>query len=464
VADSDRRDFLKRLMWGMGALSAPVLPLASGCAPDLPTHPNVLFICIDDLNDWVGVMGGHPQAKTPHIDALARSGVLFANAHCDAPECMASRSAVLTGQRPATSGIYSGFHDSLRDALPRAVTLPQAFMQTGYRVLGSGKVFHRPDPASWHEYHPSKREPVPRQPKPGTRLNALPITGRVKFKRLIDWGSLDVPEAKLSDPQAVAWVSAQLVRPREASLFLACGLSRPHVPWYVPEEYFALHPLEEVVVPPEKPDDLADVPPGNGRHSDSWRLAVDRGTERDVVRTYLAAVSFADAMVGRLVAALRESPRAAETIVVLWSDNGLHLGEKGHFGKRRLWEEATRIPCVISAPGVSRPGGVCTRPVSLVDLFPTLVELCRLEFAGPLDGESLVPLLRDPHAPRERPALSTSGKGNHAVRSERWRYIRYRDGAEELYDHDTDPDEWHNLAEDPRYAPVRAELARWLPS
>jgi arylsulfatase A-like enzyme len=273
------------------------------------------------------------------------------------------------------------------------------------------------------------------------------------LRRAFVWGSLDVPEEELTDPQAVAWAERVLARQHDAPFFLACGLSRPHLPWYVPQEYFDRYPLEEVVVPTAPRDGTE----GSGR----WATIAEQDLEREVVGAYLACISFADAMVGRLVAAARRSPRGDDMLIVLWSDNGIHLGEKSHFGKSRLWEESTRVPLVIAGPGIEP--GVCEQPVSLVDVYPTLVELCGLGFEGELDGMSLVPLLRSPDAPRTRPALTTNGAGNHAVRTERWCYIRYRDGAEELYDHDADPDQWHNLAGDPRYADVAVRLARWLP-
>lgn len=466
-----RREFLKRIPLGLAALSAP---MASACSKPQPQsqRPGVLFISIDDLNDWVGALGGHPQAQTPNIDALAARGVLFSNAHCDAPGCFASRVATLTGLRPSTSGVYNRFSHPLRATLPEVVTLPQSFMRAGYRVVGTGKVFHEPDPASWHDYYPSKRQTIPSEYSPPRRLNAavLPrpdtpnslLPDATELRKHLDWGSLDVPRSELSDPQAVAWATQQLARSDEGPLFLACGLYRPHVPWYVPKEFFDLYPLEDLQRPLRLNDDLADVPeiasPPN-----TWQRIVDHGQERPAMRAYLAAVSFADSLVGELLAGLDASGRADDTIIVLWSDNGMHLGEKSHIFKSRLWEESTRIPLVIVAPGVTSPGGVCERPVNLTDLYPTLTELCAVPAPEPLDGSSLVPLLRRPSAPWGRPAIITNGPGNIAIRTQRWRYIRYRDGSEELYDHDADPHEWTNLAAEPTYRPVIADLARWLP-
>jgi arylsulfatase A-like enzyme len=285
--------------------------------------------------------------------------------------------------------------------------------------------------------------------------------GLPELGKHFDWGSLDVPRSELSDPQVVAWATQQLAQSHEVPLFLACGLYRPHVPWYAPREYFDLYPIEDLETPLRLRDDLADVP--NAPSTDTWDWIVGHGQEREALRAYLAAISFADSLVGELIAGLDASGRADDTIIVLWSDNGMHFGEKSHIFKSRLWEESTRIPLVIVAPGITSPAGVCERPVNLTDLYPTLAELCSVPAPEPLDGSSLVPLLKRPNASWDRPAIITNGPGNHAIRTQRWRYIRYRNGGEELYDHDADPHEWTNLAGEPAYRPIIEELARWLP-
>jgi len=449
-------------------------------------RPNVLFIAIDDLNDWVGCLGGYAGVRTPHIDRLAARGMLLTNAHCPAPVCNASRTAVLTGLAPWRTGIYNNA-SWWRPVLPEVVTLPERFRAAGYLVAGGGKVYHHTPgfnpPDQWHEYFDQVFDDPWHRPKagdirpvrsvrwpPGFPLNGLGnVAGlpRPVNPMEFDWGPLEKEELEMGDGQMVAWACRFLKARHEKPFFLAVGTFRPHLPWYAPRAHFKRYPIEAIHLPPIKVDDLDDVP-ATGRKFATARkpdimLVKRAGRWREAIRAYLACVSYADALIGRLVDALDASGQAERTIIVLWSDHGWHLGEKGHWHKMTLWERATRVPLVVVAPDVTRPGSRCTRPVSLLDLYPTLVELCGLEPVEGLDGESLLPLLEDLDAPRRRPALTTYLRGNHAVRDDRWRYIRYADGGEELYDHRTDPHEWSNLAGDPRYGRVKARLARWLP-
>lgn len=420
-------------------------------------RPNVLFLAIDDLNDWTGFLGGHPQSKTPNLDRLAARGMSFGRAYCAAPACNPSRAALLTGIRPSTSGVYTN-SQPWRPAMPDAVTLPQHFMKAGYEVLGGGKIFHGSfeDPASWQEYFPRPGDPMP----PGRPVNGIPRTAH------FDWGPVDVPDEAMSDHKVVDWAIDQLDRPHETPLFLAVGLFRPHLPWYAPRRDFDAHPAAEVVLPEVPDDDLADVPRAGRRMAKpegDHRKVLEHDQWQEAVQGYLASIAFADRQVGRLLDALDRSPIADNTIIVMWGDHGWHLGEKQHWRKFALWEEATRVPFVIAAPGVAEPGSRCERTVSLMDVYPTLIDLCGLPERRELEGASLSPLLRDPTASWDRPALTTHGRKNHAVRSERWRYIRYEDGSEELYDHDLDPNEWRNLADDPEHGEIKAALAASLP-
>lgn len=422
----------------------------------------MLFIAVDDLNDWIGALGGHPQARTPNLDRLAARGVLFTRAYCSAPACNPSRASLLTGVRPSTSGVYHN-RDPWRKAMPDAVTLPQHFMASGYRVMGGGKIYHGafPDPPSWHEHLARPADPMP----PERPLNGIPRTAH------FDWGPIDAANEEMGDWKVVSWAIERLERKHEEPLFLAVGLYRPHLPWYVPREYFRAFPADGVILPRVRDDDLDDVPPAGrriARPERDHRRVVESGNWKRAVSGYLSSIAFADAQLGRLLDAFDRraaaEPALANTIIVLWGDHGWHLGEKKHWRKFALWEEATRVPLIIIAPGVTRPGTRCDRTVSLLDLYPTLVELCGLPPRAGLEGRSLVPLLRDPRSPWKRPAVTTFGRGNHAVRSERWRYIRYSDGSEELYDHDRDPMEWTNLAGREDLAAVKKQLAAWLPS
>jgi arylsulfatase A-like enzyme len=458
------------LVWAALALSLP----APSSADSPPARPNVLFIAVDDLNDWVGPLGGHPQARTPNLDRLATRGLVFTRAYTAAPACNPSRASILCGLRPSTTGVYHN-HQPWRRALPEAVTLPQHFRAAGYIALGCGKIYHggMNDPASWDEYPglgatprpadapapPSPTEPAPSPPSARPRPPAR--TGN------LTWGPLDIPEDEMPDARNVAWAADFLGRKHEKPFFLAVGLVRPHLPWRVPRKYFELFSAADVKLPEVKENDLDDVPAAGRRMAAperDHRAIVEGKRWPEAVAAYLASIAFMDAMLGRLLDAFDRSPHAASTIVVLWGDHGWHLGEKEHWRKFALWEEATRVPLIISAPGVTRPGARSERVVSLLDLYPTLSELCGLPPRAGLEGQSLAPLLRDPEAAWERPALMTHGRGNHAVRTERWRYIRYADGSEELYDHQRDPGEWANLAACESLADEKAALRAHLPA
>ncbi len=438
---------------------------ASMALPELAfsaEKPNVLFIAIDDLNDWIGCLGGHPDVKTPNLDRLAQRGTLFTNAHCSAPLCNASRASLMTGLLPSSTGVYSN-RQPFRRVRPDAVTLPMHFMEHGYRAVGGGKIYHGgfPDPPSWQEYFPSQKQNKPPDPAPeNPPLNGIPNTGH------FDWGPIDVADGDMGDWQVADWAIGELGKKHDKPFFHAVGIFRPHLPWYVPRKYFEMYPPEEVTLPNINENDLDDIPPMGvqiAKPDRDHKKVMETNNWRKAVSAYLACVSFADACVGRVIDALDRSPYADNTIIVLWSDHGWHLGEKLHWRKFALWEEATHNVMMVVAPGVTRPGVRCARPVTLLDIYPTLVELCGLRPKEGLEGQSLVPLLKDSNISWERPALTTYKRGNHSVRTERWRYIRYNDGTEELYDHDNDELEWNNLAKGPKYADVKAELARWLP-
>jgi len=379
-------------------------------------------------------------------------------------------------------------HGWWRPALPGVLTLPEHFRKGGYLAVGGGKVFHHTlgnnPPGLWDHYQPQVQDapwhfefPLPGQQrrKPGVHWpEGFPLNG-IEAVRLgrkpprffpeFDWGPLDRSDLSMGDGQMVRWAVEFLGRKQEKPFFLAAGIYRPHLPWYAPRKYFELYPLEGIELPRLKPDDLDDVPPAGRRmvsRRADFELILREGKYREAVQAYLASISFADALVGRLLDALDASPYARNTLIVLWSDHGWHLGEKSHWHKMTLWERATRVPFIVSGPGVAR-GKECRRPVGLIDIYPTLVDLCSLPERADLDGISLVSLLKDPGGARDRPALTTYLRGNHAVRDGRWRYIRYANGDEELYDHEGDPREWTNLASHPEWEHIKRRLARWLP-
>jgi arylsulfatase A-like enzyme len=466
------------------ALVAGVAPTASAATP--PSRPTVLMIAVDDLNDWVGYLGGHPDVKTPHLDRLAARALAFTNAHCPAPVCNPSRVAILTGKLPSTTGIY-GNDARWHEIMPGVASLPGHFKAHGYHVAGGGKVNHHTPGfnrlGDWHAYFDqifdshfqtahARGDDTSRWTWPaGFPLNGLPAVKALarppQNANEFDWGPWDARDEQMGDGQLVEWIAKFLAAPPAQPFFLAAGIYRPHLPFYAPRKYFDLYPPEKITLPPVKADDLDDLPAGGQRMAADRRgdleLVRAAGQYREILQAYLASVTFCDALVGRLLDALERSPAARNTIVVLWSDHGWHLGEKNHLHKFTLWERSTRVPFLILAPGVTRAGSRTARPVGLVDLFPTLAELCGLPPVAGLDGQSLVPLLRDPTRAWDRPALTTHGAGNHTLRSERWRYIRYADGGEELYDHRNDPHEWTNLAGSPEFAAIKADLAQALP-
>jgi arylsulfatase A-like enzyme len=419
-------------------------------------RPNVLFVAVDDLNSWIGALKGHPGVKTPNLDRLAARGVAFTRAYCPAPACNPSRAALLTGRRPSSSGVYHN-DQPWRPVLRDAVTLPRYFRDHGYEVRGGGKIFHGgyDDAGAWEGRLPRPQDPNP----PGRPLNGIARTAA------FDWGPLDVPDEQMGDWKLAEAAAEYLGQAREKPFFLAVGFAKPHLPWYVPRRYFDMFPLESVQLPEVSADDLTDVPAAGQRMARSGqdhRKVVESDNWKRAVQGYLASVAFADACVGRLLDGLDRGPHARNTVVVLWGDHGWHLGEKEHWRKFALWEQAARTTLLIAGPGVTPAR--CGRTVDLMDLYPTLVEYCGLPARPGLEARSLMPLLRNAGAEFDRPVLTTHGRGNHSVRSERWRYIRYADGGEELYDHDADPREWKNRAAEAALAPVKADLARHLPA
>jgi len=468
----------------VNAFAWPACVAATGTAD---ARPNVLMIIIDDMNDWMGALEGHPLVQTPNMDRLAARGLLFTNAHIVAPVCNPSRAAVFTGRYPHNTGIYTN-RSRWHQVLPGVTSLPGHFKENGYKVYGGGKVHHHTPgnnrDSDWHEYfdqvfdshyqtdyRAAGRAQIRNWQWPeGFPLNnieAVRTLSTADNPREFDWGPFDRDDLDMGDGKMVAWAKQILARPPAEPFFMAAGIYMPHLPWYAPRKYFDQYPLESITPPPIKEDDLDDLPPAGlamaaNRRGD-LELIRREGKYLDVIQAYLACISYADALVGHLIDALDSGPAAGNTIVVLWSDHGWHFGEKEHLHKFTLWERSTRIPYIIAAPGVTTPGTRTSQPASMIDTFPTLTDLCRLPAVPGIDGTSIVPLLRNPQHVWPRPALITHGFRNHALRSERWRYIRYEDGGEELYDHATDPHEWTNLAGDPAHAAVKASLAAFLP-
>ena len=456
-------------------LSALFLSPTSESASAALARPNVLFIAVDDLNDWDGCLKGHPQTKTPNLDRLARSGVLFSNAHCPAPACNPSRTAIFSGVPPYRSGLYNNTQ-KLRDVLPRAELLPRHFSRNGYWSAGSGKLLHYIiDPQSWDDYFPEKAkdDPFPRTFDPPNRPISLPVGGPWQYRET-DWAALDVTDEQYGGDWLVTkWIGEQLQRAHDKPFFLACGIYKPHEPWFVPKEYFEPFPLEAIQPGPGyKADDLDDVPPAGQKLARNryFEHIQKEGQWKKGIQAYLASIRFADAMLGRVLDALEKSPQRDNTIVVLWSDHGWHLGEKEHWQKYTGWRLCTRVPLIIrvpkGAPGLpegTTAGAVCDRSVSLTDLFRTLTDLCGLPASQNKDASerSLVPLLRDPKAAWPHAAITQlQTPETYSVSHDHWRYIHYSNGDEELYDIAADPHEWTNLLHDKTTAELKARAAQ----
>lgn len=415
---------------------------------------NVLFIAVDDLNHWCGYTKRNKQVKTPNIDRLSKMGVSFTNAHCAAPACNASRAAVLSGLRPSTSGCYTNKH-FWQKYIPKGISLNVTFKEAGYHVMGVGKIFHKHTldtlyTSEWDEYASISKNPTGGATADQGYLEPLP---------------LDMKDEDLADWDYVSYCIEKLQKKYEKPFFLSCGLQKPHLPWAVPKKYYDMFPLDQIELPPHIKDDLADIPEAGRNNSNriEHQKFLNLGRWKDAVQSYLATIAYADVCIGRLLDALENSAYKNNTIVVLWGDHGWHLGEKEHWRKSTLWEEATRAPMVWYAPGVTKPNTICNKPVDLMSIYPTLLELTEIDKPEHLEGRSIVPLLKNPTAMWDGVAVTTDDYMNHAVRTQRWRYIRYANGDRELYDHNNDEYEWTNLAEDPVYAPEIERLSAYFP-
>ncbi len=453
----------------------------SSYAADRP--PNVLFLAVDDMNDWVGCLETTPHAITPNIDALAARGVNFTNAHTAGVFCAPSRAAIFSGQYASTTGCYTSPNYFVHH--PEIESLQMSFAKAGYTTLGAGKLYHHPagaiDQRGWTEFflrNQFQREggwaleswssdtPVP-QPFPASIYNqGKQVTGGL----FLEWGPIpNEREEEMADTIRINWAVKQLQKKHDKPFFLACGIYAPHFPNYCPQKYFDMYDPEKISLPPMKDDDLEDLPPKIRREKENRRrthhdklVAID--AVDDAIHGYLACMSYADAMMGRVLDALESSPYADSTIVVLWSDHGYHHGEKGHWGKHTLWERTSNVPFIWAGPGIAQ-GQKSDVTVSLIDMYTTFVEVCDLPPPSQLlEGTSLAGTLADPATAKDRNVLLPYVvPGEYAVINRDWRYIRYGDNGEELYYVRKDPNEWNNLASDPKYVGVMAELRRSAP-
>ncbi|VGO13276.1 Choline-sulfatase [Pontiella desulfatans] len=435
------------LLWGMAS-----------CAHAIEeTRPNVLLIAVDDLNDWIGCMGGHPQAQTPNMDRLAKLGVLFTNAHCQSPVCNPSRASMMSGLYPETTGIYF-LNPPPKESpvLQKTVMMPQRFETEGYFVSGAGKLFHNGGKQN-ETYVPNYGGSFGGfGPFPKKKLSSFPGV------KLWDWGAFPERDDQMPDHKVADWAVGQLKQEFDRPFFLAVGFVTPHVPQYTPQKWIDLYPLEDLQCPEIREDDLEDISQyainlTSLNHVAPTHAWVEENDQwKPLVQTYLACVSFMDAQVGRVLDALEKSPYADNTLIVFFSDHGFHLGEKEHWAKRTIWQDGAGVPLIVAGPGVAS-GAMCDKPVQLLDIYPTLLAAGGLA-PNPLhEGHSLKPLLNNPAADWPHVARSSFGPGNVAIVSEGFRYIRYNDGSEELYDRKKDPHEWNNQSN----APERKAVIEW---
>lgn len=462
-------------------------------------RPNILYITVDDMNDWVGCLDGHPQIQTPNIDRLAERGVLFTNAHCVVPACSGSRAANWSGLSPVNNGVY-GNGQRIEKTKPDAVFLPQDLAAQGYVTMGTGKLLHGKSENMLDEYGPGfnkwwpitdEEKEIPKSsieaggpyvkheiPRLGITmpLNKMP-RDRNKGSTTIesfDWGIIDRPDEEFTDTLCADYAIEKLNGTYDKPFFLGVGIYRPHQPLWAPKRFHDLYPPESVILPAVYQGDLEDVskiardfgryPVTSGAH----HTTVEWGQWRNAVSAYMACISFADAQIGRVLDALDASPYADNTMIVMWSDHGWQLGEKEHWGKFTAWERSTRVPLVIVPPKNAQPTGFqpnskSARPVSLLDVYPTVVDMAGVEKREDLDGQTLMPLIKNPDRKWSRPAVTAIGRGTFSIRDEHWRYIHYFDGSEELYDMKHDPDEWKNLITNPEHVAVVKRLSQHVP-
>lgn len=451
VRDIGRRTFIRTT--GVGAMSLGMaLAGCSGPGPGpIERRKNVLFISVDDLNDWVGFLAGHPQVVTPGLDALAARSTVFNRAYCAAPVCSPSRASTLSGLTPQNTGVFflSQTFASVNGDKP---LVDDMFRAAGYRTARVGKVDHIGE------------------------LYLAPLPGRPPFNNLdcpepgsdgaFDWLAVDEPDDQMPDYRyAQGGIDFLDGHTGDEPFFLSVGFVLPHVGWWAPKRFYDLYPLDTLVIPTPPVDDLDDLGVAGraiAHQQEHHACITGQGLWAEAVQAYLASISWIDTQVARLVQHLDQSRHAEDTLVVLWSDHGFHLGEKFHWQKLALWERSTRVPVLIREPGQARERRV-DNIVSLCDLAPTVLDYCGVDPAYAMDGRSLVPLLHGTDVAWEDRVLTTKDQHNHAIRTPEWRYIRYWNGERELYNEVNDPDEHYNLAGLAEYEALMAELDAYMP-
>ena len=458
----------------------------SGLSQNDPDKPNVLFIAVDDMADWTGYLNGHPDVVTPNIDRLSNRGIAFTNTQCTSPVCGPSRAAIMTGLRPETSGAYHNLGD-YRDFVPDAVSLPEYFRKNGYYTAGAGKLIHPYNnvvPEAFDLFGPgvgivgtpftdeellTKNMPRTVSFGEGREPAALPLNGGLSGIdrptnrwNTFDWGPLDITDDEMPDGEIANWGVEQLQKEYDKPFFLGVGFYKPHQPLYVPKKYFEMYDIDDISLPSTVVGDMHDIPEAGKQFAyAAWSAGlhstvVKHNQWKEGVLSYLATITFVDAMVGKVINALDKSKHADNTAIVFWSDHGWNLGEKDHWGKFVPWLESTKVPFIVVPPRnaeqYAEGNQKVNTPVNLLDIYPTLVSMCSLPKKNELEGNDLSPILRDVDRSWDYPSICTVGRGTQSIVYEHWHYIHYYDGTEELYDLSRDPHGWVNLASFSEYA------------
>jgi arylsulfatase A-like enzyme len=446
---------------------------------------NVIFIAIDDMNNWIGANGG--QAITPNIDALAAKGINFTNAHCVTPACNPSRTAIMTGQRPETTGQFENAGNFRNNAGGKERTTLGQFLQSkGFETVAAGKVFHFPagraaspnpisDPISWSFQNKSETGISGDKQYLDEKNQAKWLEGALRkdfdtrkepsyLSHSGVWGIANEPKEASGDWKNARFCADYLQKQHNKPFFLACGISRPHAPLIAPKEYFDMYPLDKIKMHELPENDMQDIPDiaKTNFSSEFTKLVRQKGELKNAVQAYLACMSFADACVGEVLKSLENSPYRDNTIVVFWSDHGWQLGHKNRWEKYSLWHQATNAPFIVYVP--NQKGGVCNEAVSYLDIFPTLLDLMGFKKPDFLEGDSFSKQVKTPNKKRKIPAVITYPKGSHAVVLGDWHYIHYLDGSEELYNHKTDPNEYKNIALNSENKALIEKLKQHLPN
>jgi arylsulfatase A-like enzyme len=433
--------------------------------------PNFLVIIVDDLNDWIEPLNGHPQTLTPNMNKLARQGIVFSQAYCQAPICAPSRAALFSGMYPSKTGNYLQVPDKdlkkSNAVSAAAVMLPDYLEKAGYQTLGVGKLFHNGDDAKvfdvfggWSgKYGPSPKE----------RIHYDPLWYGKPTGTSTDWGAFPQNDEEMPDVISAEWAIHQLNMPLDKPFFLAVGLVRPHVPWYVPQKWYDIFPKNNLSFPPYLPDDMKDIPPLGVQISSAPMMPttkelLEQGRWNEVIQAYLACVHFADAQIGKIIDALNNSIYAENTHIILLSDHGYHLGEKNRFAKQALWKKAIQSVLIIKTADNTSAGKKCDAPVQLVDIYPTILYLAGISQHKATDGHSLLPLIKQPQAKKwPYPALTFYGPNNVSVIKDNYHLIQYEDTSQELYNLMNDPNEWNNLVFKKKTHARAKQLAEYIP-